>query len=254
MTARLNFAEGGPADAPVLMLIHPMGADLSFWDACRAEWERDYHCLAMDLPNAGRSFRTTKSLSIEDQAKELESLRSAIGFHRVIPIGCAVGAMIATVYAGLFPERCDALVISNPGYRTRPEAKIMLAKRAADVRAGGMASILPGVIDSTFLNCPHDERREAFLQEFSAQNPEAYALQIEGMLDADMSPYLPKITFPTLIVAGGHDRLLPPDHARDIHQELRASEFVLLDEAAHFIPYQRPDEFARIVRSFLEPQ
>jgi len=252
MTRRLNFTQGGPTDAPVLLLIHPMGADLTFWDGCRTIWENNYRCVAMDLPNAGGSHRTTTPLSMEEQAAELETFRQSLGLGKVIPVGCAVGAIIATVYAGLFAKYCEALIISNPGYRTRPEAKTMLAKRAADVRAAGMAAVLPGVVDSTFLNVPLDDRREAFYQRFAAQQPAAYALQIEGMLDADTAPHLPNITFPTLIVAGGYDRLLPPDHASQIHEALTASEFVLVETGAHFIPYQRPEEFALLARSFLE--
>jgi pimeloyl-ACP methyl ester carboxylesterase len=128
----------------------------------------------------------------------------------------------------------------------------MLARRAADVRTGGMTAVLPGVIDGAFLNCPFDERREAFLHRFAAQNAQTYALQIEGMLDADTAPYLPGITFPTLIVAGGHDRLLPLDHARQIQEALPASEFVLIEDGAHFIPYQRPHEFSLLAGSFVE--
>lgn len=252
MNAALNFTQGGPADAPVLLLIHPMGTDLSFWDACRATWENTYRCVAMDLPNAGKSYRTTAPLSMEQQASRLEAFRQTLGLKRVIPVGCAVGSIIAAVYAGMFAEHCDALILSNPGYRTRPEAKAMLARRAADVRTGGITAVLPGVIDTAFLNCPFDERREAFLHRFAAQNPQTYALQIEGMLDADTAPHLPGITFPTLIVAGGHDRLLPLDHARQIHEALPASEFVLIEDGAHFIPYQRPDEFALLAGSFME--
>ncbi len=252
MTSLLNFSEGGPADAPVLLLVHPMGADLTFWDACRADWEKTYRCIAMDLPNAGKSPRASAPASMEEQATELEAFRRSLGLKRVIPVGCAVGSIIATVYAGLFHQHCDALIISNPGYRTRPEAKTMLAKRAAAVRAGGMAAILPGVIDSTFLGCQDDERREAFLRIFAAQDPDAYALQIEGMLDADTSPHLAAIDFPTLIVSGGLDRLLPHDHAEHIHATLPASELVRIEEGAHFIPYQRPREFAPLVRSFID--
>lgn len=252
MTHDLNFREGGPADAPVLLLIHPMGADLSFWDGCRMTLESGYRCVAMDLPNAGGSYRTTAPLTMEEQAAELEAFRQRHRLGQVIPVGCAVGAIIATVYAGLYAGNCDALVVSNPGYRTRPEAKAMLAKRAADVRTGGMSAVLPGVIDSTFLGAAQDRRRKDFYHRFAAQSPEAYALQIEGMLDADTAPYLSAINFPTLIVAGGSDRLLPPEHARQIHETLPASELVLIEDGAHFIPYQRPEQFAQLARAFLE--
>jgi pimeloyl-ACP methyl ester carboxylesterase len=56
---------------------------------------------------------------------------------------------------------------------------------------------------------------------------------------------------PTLIVAGGNDRLLPPDQARELHCLLPDSRLIVIEEGAHFIPYQRPREFAEMVEGFL---
>jgi 3-oxoadipate enol-lactonase len=251
MPVALNYEEGGPHTGQVLLLIHPMGADLSFWNACRAIWQMQYRCIAVDLRNAGASPHSASPLSIEEQAADIEAFRREQAIDRLVVVGCAVGAMIASAYAGMFADRCEALVLSNPGFRTLPEARSMLAQRAADVRRGGMAAVLAGVVDSTFLDCPKDERREDFLERFASQDPIAYALQIEGMLTADTSSHLPRIICPALIVAGGNDRLLPPDHARQIHEVLPRSEYVLMKEGAHFIPYQRPDEFAGLVTRFL---
>ncbi len=52
---QLNFERGGPNNGPTLLLIHPMGADIRFWDQCRNIWENQFDCLAMDLPAAGAS-------------------------------------------------------------------------------------------------------------------------------------------------------------------------------------------------------
>lgn len=248
----LNYDESGSRGGPTLLLVHPMGADLSFWNACRAIWQADHHCLAVDLRNAGGSPRSAVPLSIEDHAADLDAVRRSLGIDRVVPIGCAVGAMAAAAYAGIHALHCDAVVLANPGFRTRPEARAMLSKRADDVRAGGMAAVLPGAIDGAFLGCPTDARRDEFLQHFARQDPSAYALQIEGMLDADTSKHLEMVACPALLVAGGNDRLLPPDHARQCEAMLSGSEFVLIEDGAHFIPYQRPETFAALVGGFLK--
>lgn len=247
----LNHFQGGPRGGPALLLIHPMGADHSFWEDCREIWQSDYHCVAVDLRGAGASPDSPEPLSIEDHARDLASLCEDLGLDRVVPVGCAVGAMVATAFTGLHPSSCRALVLSNPGYRTTPEARAHLTRRAADVRAGGMAAVIPAAIDSAFVDCPFDDRRERYLRSFARQDPIRYALQIEGMLDADTSPYAEKIACPTLIVAGGRDGLLPPEHARQINAAVRHSDFVLVPEGAHFMPYQRPIEFAKLVSSFL---
>jgi 3-oxoadipate enol-lactonase len=87
---------------------------------------------------------------------------------------------------------------------------------------------------------------------FRGPGSDALRAEIEGMLDADTSPFLPQISCPMLIVAGEKDGLLPPAHAREIHERVPSSHLVVLAEGAHFIPYQRPDEFARMVSDFLD--
>ena len=242
----LNYLESGPEEAPTLLLVHPMGADKTFWDDCRALWSRRLHCIAVDLR------RADTPLSIEEHADDLEAFRQSLKLTSIVPVGCAVGAMVTTAYAGMYPDRCRALVLSNPGYCTLPKARAALTARAMRVRSEGMEAVARDILGLIFHGCPEDERRAQYLKRFVRLDPESYALEIEGMLDADMSPHLSTIAAPSLIVAGGNDRLLPPEHARRIAAELPEAEFVMVEDGAHFIPYQRPTDFTALVDAFLE--
>jgi pimeloyl-ACP methyl ester carboxylesterase len=252
MPVRLPHVRGGPPAEPILLLIHPMGADLRFWDACRVIWERRWPCLAVDLRGAGGSPAGVEALTVGNHAHDLAALVDALAIGRVVPVGCAVGAMVAAAFAGLQPGRCAGLVLSNPGLRTRPEARAMLTARAAAVRAGGMAAVLPGAVDAAFEGCPRDAGYREYLARFAAQDPEAYVRQVEGVLEADVAPWLGAVDVPTLIVAGGRDRLLPVEQARAVAAGIAGSEIVEMPEAAHFIPWQRPAEFAARVAAFLD--
>jgi pimeloyl-ACP methyl ester carboxylesterase len=252
MSELLHHVRGGAPAEPVLLLIHPMGSDLRFWDACRAIWEPRWNCLAVDLRGSGGSPAGGEALSIGNHAGDLAGLVDALAIGRAVPVGCAVGAMVAVAFAGLHPGRCAGLVLSNPGFRTGPEARAMLAARAAAVRAAGMAAVLPGAVDAAFEGCPRDAGYRTWLARFAAQEPEAYARQIEGVLEADVAPSLGAIDVPTLIVAGGRDRLLPVEQARAVAAGIAGSEIVEMPEAAHFIPWQRPAEFAARVGAFLD--
>lgn len=247
----LHHSVGGVPGAVTLLLVHPMGADLSFWEACRAIWEERFRCMAVDLRGAGNSPSTPGPASIVDHANDLGEFVGGLQEGPVVAIGCAVGAMVATAFAGLHPDLCRGLVLSNPGFRTLASARAMLTKRADAVRRDGVKAVLPGALDNAFAGCPQDARRDAFAAHFEAQDPERYALQIEGMLDADTSPYLAGIACPTLVVAGGRDGLLPPSHAEEIHARLPRSRLELIPDGAHFIPYQQPDAFARMVIDFI---
>lgn len=247
----LNFERGGNRAGPTVVLVHAMGADLSFWAACRSVWEPHLDCIAIDQRGAGRSPASPVPLTPADHAADLAAFCKRENLAQVGVIGCAVGAMAAAVFAARHPDLVDMLVLSNPGHRIVDPARSLLARRAETARAGGMAAIMPAATAAAFEGCPDDDRQRDYVARFAAQDPQAYALQIEGMLDADISGYLPSIACPTLIVGGGRDRLLPFSHAEAIHAAMPASRLVRYEDGAHFIPYQQPERFAQEVLRFI---
>jgi 3-oxoadipate enol-lactonase len=240
----------GPA-GPALLLIHPLGADLHFWDECAALWQPSWASVACDLRDAGRSPRGEQPVSIPQHVEDLDRLRRELGIARVIPIGCAIGAMVAAAYAAAHPEATAALVLASPTARTSEPAARMLAERAALVRRAGMAAVLPGAVDKAFEQQPRGERYGRYLARFAAQDPQAYAASILAILDADVTRDLQAVRCPTLVVAAAHDLLLPPEQARLVHGLLPDAQFAMMEDAAHFACFQRPEGFSERVVSFL---
>jgi pimeloyl-ACP methyl ester carboxylesterase len=228
-----------------------LGADLAFWIECMDRWAPSISCVACDLRSAGQSPRSAGPAFIGQHVADLQALCVQLGLQRVVPVGCAIGSMIAASYAANHAELVPAVVLSNPTLRTSAKAGEMLRARAAAVLDGGMAAILPAAVDTPFLNQPVDERRRRYFERFAGQDPQAYAAAILGIADADVSGAVAALRCPALVVAGAHDTLLPPDLALQVHEQLADSQFLQFDNAAHFLPYQRPVEFADQVLQFL---
>ncbi|HEY4252694.1 MAG TPA: alpha/beta hydrolase [Roseomonas sp.] len=250
-----RFTAGPDHAGPALLLIHPMGAALDFWDACLPAWQGRLACLAVDLRSAGASPRDTTPPGLDRHVADLEALRAALGLRQVVPIGCAVGSMVASAYAARHAARVPALVLSNPTPRTAEASRAMLLARAAAVRQGGMAAILPGAVDRPFEAQPRDERYERYLAAFVGQDPAAYADAVLGFAGADATGDLPRIRCPALLVAGAHDLLLPPALAETVRGLMpEGLARVEIDaDGAHFLPYQQPARFAARVLDFLAP-
>lgn len=241
----------GAATDITLLLVHPLGADQAFWDDCVRHCGSEISCVACDLRSAGQSPRSAGPAFIPRHVADLEALRAHLGLRQVVPVGCAIGSMIAAAYAAQYPDRVPAIVLSNPTLRTSAQAAQALRARAAAVLAGGMAAILPAAVDTPFLNQPMDERRARYLRRFASQDARAYADSILGIVEADVSEQVASLRCPALVVAGAHDTLLPPEQALQVHRALADSRFLQFEDAAHFLPYQQPAEFARQVLQFL---
>ena len=254
MTALLHHRLTGrpPGEGPALLLIHPMGAALDFWQSCLPVWEPAFACLAVDLRSAGASPRGAAP-GLGTHVADLEALRASLGIARVIPIACAVGTMVAAAYAARHPGRVAAMVLSNPTPATSDVARGMLNARAQAVRRGGMAAILPAAVDRPFEAQPHDERYDAYMAAFAAQDAAAYAEAVDGFATADARADLPHVRCPTLLVPAAHDLLLPPALAEDVQRLMPpgVARIACDPDGAHFLPYQRPLAFAERALAFL---
>jgi 3-oxoadipate enol-lactonase len=236
----------------VLLLIHPLGADLVFWDDFIRVVDGRATTLAIDLPGAGGSFGPAHPVTLEEQATAIEALRRELGIERFAVIACAVGAMTAATYAAAYPDVVALLVLANPTPASAPEARAMLAARADSVRQGGMAAVLPGAVERAFLELPHDERYERYMNRFAAQDPASYALALLAASEADAAHAFERVICPALLVPGRHDVLLPIARAEAILELTPHAQLVVMENAAHFVPYQQPERFAELTLGFID--
>ncbi len=70
--------------------------------------------------------------------------------------------------------------------------------------------------------------------------------------DPRLRRWLHVVTVPTLVLGGARDRMVPPGHSAALAELLPEARFVELPDAGHYPYLERPDEFHRLVRSFLK--
>lgn len=243
----------GPEGAPALLLVHPLGTDRRFWKDCTALWCARFRCVACDLRAwSPGPVGDRRPVPLSQHVADLDALRVALDLRQVVLVGTAIGSMVALAYAARHPESTAALVVSNATPRTSPEARRMLVDRAAAVRSGGLAAILPAAVDRAFVNQPRDARYRMFYARFAAQSADDYADAVEASATYDATADLARIRCPTLVCPGEHDILLPPERSRLVAKAVPNAELALIAGAAHFIPFQAPDLFARGVSAFLD--
>ena len=249
--ARLHVVTRGDAAAPPLVLVHALGADHRFWDEAVDDLSRDFHCVTPDLQAAGLTPVPPSPADAERHAADLAEMVYERELGRVVLAGCALGGMVAAIFAARTPDLCAGLVMTNPGLRNQDAVKEMLRARTDEVRQHGMQVLLPGATEKSFQEMPRDARYERFVERYAAQDPEGYASSVLGFLDIDIRPCLPLLKCPVLLIPGGKDILMPPEGAAEIAERVPQAEIVPFDDVAHFIPYQAPERFAGELRRFV---
>jgi pimeloyl-ACP methyl ester carboxylesterase len=116
----VGYAEAGPADGPVVMLLHGWPYDIhSYVDVAPLLASAGYRVIVPYLRGYGRTrFLSSETFRNGQQsalALDFIALMDALKIKRAILGGCDWGARTACIMAALWPERCAALV-SVSGY------------------------------------------------------------------------------------------------------------------------------------------
>ena len=114
--------QGGPAQAPVILLLHGLSADKSIWLRFARHFNRDYRLLIPDLGGHGETaYAAHQDYRVPAQAQRLLRLLDACGIQRVQVIGNSMGGYIAAWLAAHAPQRISGLALFDPAGVEAPE-------------------------------------------------------------------------------------------------------------------------------------
>jgi proline iminopeptidase len=100
----------------------------------------------------------------------------------------------------------------------------------------------------------HDPAKAADATERAVHSPEALnrAFGPEGFLRGfDLRPELHRIAAPTLILAGRHDWICPPELSEEIHALIPGSRLEVFEESSHSLRVDEPERLTAAILGFV---
>jgi len=241
----------GPADAPVVVLSHSLGADLTMWDPQQQALAGSFRVLRYDTRGHGGTGVPAEPWTLAMLANDVLGLLDALGLPRVHFCGLSMGGLVGMWLGAHAASRIDRLVLCSTG------ARIGTAEswnaRIASVREGGMSRISASVIERWFT--PEFRRKApdvvAGVQRLIETTPaEGYAGCCAAIRDADERADLAAIRAPTLVVSGRHDPATPPADGQAIASAVAGARYAEL-KAAHLCNVETAAAFNAELSSFL---
>lgn len=223
-----------------------------------------YRLLYVDERGQGRSERADPTtLSLDRFARDVDLLAQALQLGRFALLGHSFGAIIVTYHAVELGS-ADAYVISGGA----DESSAMLADVEASLEAMGDAGkpIAASWEDEKVVQT--DEQLKHLLRvqmpfHFHREPPAGYGEETVGSPevlrhfanagygDFDYRPKLGRVTKPTLVVVGEHDRTTTPRAARALQRGIAGSELVVIPNAGHMTFVEQTEVYLDAVRRFL---
>jgi 3-oxoadipate enol-lactonase len=237
---------------PVL-LIHGLGSSTRDWDRQVPELAEQFQVIVFDVRGHGRSSKPRQRYSVKLFADDTAALIRHLGVGSVHVVGISMGGMMAFQLAVDAPELVRSLVIVNSGpampIRTLAQ-RLMIWMRVAIVRVRGMRK-MGEVLATRLLPKPeHGRLRAEFIERWAANDPDAYLSALNGLVNWGVMEQLSGIVCPVLVLTADQD-YTPVAFKQAYVAMLKHAELVVVDDARHFMPIERPTEFNAALMAFL---
>jgi 3-oxoadipate enol-lactonase len=245
----------GKRGSPALVFTGSLGTDLTMWEPQAERLKPRFCTLRYDLRGHGRSPVPPGPYSIDDLGSDLLALLDRLGIECASLCGLSIGGMISMWVAAHAPERVERLVLCCTSARLGPQSAWL--ERAAIVRADGVGAIADAVLERWFTPAfagAHPEVIERMRGILAATPREGYAGCCEAIAAMDLTPELPSIAAPTLVIAGEQDPATPPEHGRRIADLIPGAQFEVVSPAAHLATIERPDLTTAMILRFMSDE
>jgi pimeloyl-ACP methyl ester carboxylesterase len=248
---------------PLLLHIHGSAFGHRNFEKLTPFMVRQFDVIDFDLPGYGESRGGPPPRDMSDIAEQVYRFIKALDINKLNIHGTSFGAMIALTLAARHPEVIERLVFSCFLARYDQAARMMRGtwKRAA--RDSGMEAVadLTSVAGfaRSFYDRPEAQAQLASMRDaFSKTTPDAFVAGTETIERADLSPLVPKLTAPTLLLAGQEDNMTPFNPSPSgvgfstVKEILRGAEMIVLPECGHYLVIEQPELAASHITRFLK--
>jgi 3-oxoadipate enol-lactonase len=222
-------------------------------EQCRALQAHGFRTVAYNHRGHGGALVAPGPYTIADLGGDVVALLDSLDIERAHFVGLSLGGMTGMWLAANAPARVANLVLCCTSAKLGPPAG--WSDRARAVRANGTGSVADAVV-SRWLTPAYAERfpeRLASLRQMVADIPdEGYAACCGAIERMDLTGDLPKITAPTLVIAGADDPATPPEHGRRIAQLISDARLEIVENAAHLGNLEQPAKFTQLILDHLK--
>ncbi|WP_188206558.1 2-succinyl-6-hydroxy-2,4-cyclohexadiene-1-carboxylate synthase [Alkalibacillus aidingensis] len=243
-----------------LVLFHGFTGTTSTWDQLKEQLKEHYQLILIDLPGHGLSI--TYALEGMNQAcDELRAVIQQMGISTFNLLGYSMGGRTALVFAWLFPNIIDKLILvgASPGLEGEEQDKRVQQdeKLACYIEQNGLQTFVDYwekiPLFETQEHLPNDAK-ERIRHERLNQKASGLALSLRTMgtgIQPSLWGELTNIDTPSLLITGELDQKFTNLNQK-MCKLLPNAGHQIVSGAGHAVHLENPEIFGKIVLSFLK--
>jgi pimeloyl-ACP methyl ester carboxylesterase len=254
-------------DGEPVVQIHGAGFGHYNCDPATPVLSQRFRVVDYDMRGYGASDKPIQHYDMEVWADDVAGLLDALDIETAHVHGTSMGGMVATVFAGKYPQRTQSVVINCAAAKLSRTGQLIF-KNWIDIArmdpAGPGSRILAELIawqalSKEFLGSEAGPGAVDLIQQILRDSNivEVFTAACEAMIDMDITPWLSRITSPALVIGGDEDIMTPWDQGpggvgqEGIFQGIAGAEKHVIRGGGHSTLFDSTEEHNRVVLDFL---
>ena len=244
-----------------LVMVNGIMMSCDSWLPFREALTSRYKLVIFDMVDQGRSDKMTDDppYTQDYHVEIMKDLFDQLGLKKFHLFGISYGGEVAIKFALAHQQRLHSLILANTPFKTTGMLRYC-AQRWEDVfKSYDGISFFREVSQSIYAENFYEknaewlkEKEEFFKQALPKEWYDGMVRMLHSGDTYDPEEELHKIKVPTLVIGGSEDRLTPPIYQRQIAERIPNSSLVIVEGAAHVLPYEKPYAFCTLVLGFMD--
>jgi pimeloyl-ACP methyl ester carboxylesterase len=249
--AELSYFERGPRGGTAILFLHGWQGAAAVWTPIVERLALRHRTIALDIRGFGESNGAPGPFRVETFSDDLSALVAALDLDPLVVVGHSMGAAIAQRFAIDRPDAVEGLVLVAPvpasGVPFSPKVDAMFRATA------GSPEHANAWLAALTYEEPTPEAR-TIMRAAAAATPAAVALEsFDSWSHVDFADEAATIETPTLVLAPAADRPMTPAFTQErVANVIPHSRFVVIEEAGHYVPLERPERVAELIERFVD--
>ncbi|WP_243299801.1 alpha/beta fold hydrolase [Bacillus litorisediminis] len=222
--------------------------------------KKEYSVISVDIPPFGKSGKTTTfKYSYHNMAKTVLQLLNILGIQQAFVIGHSMGGQISLNMAHLKPAAIKgAVLLCSSSYLKRIKNSMRYSSylpffhhyvKLYLARSGVEENLNRVVYNAQLID---KEMIDGYMQPFLNNDIFKALTRMIRDREGDLpTEILQTIRVPCLLIWGEHDRVVPLHVGKRLHKDLPNSKLVVLKDAGHLVPEEKPEEVHHHIKSFI---
>jgi 3-oxoadipate enol-lactonase len=242
---------------PAVLLLHPFPVHHEFWLPVAETLSTRYRVIMPDLRGHGESEVGVGPATMDKHAADIRNVMDDAEVVRAPIIGVSIGGYLLFEFWRKYRSRVAALGLCNTkAPADNADARAGRLQAANDVLERGTEPFFESMIPKVLARSTRESRPdlvEGALRMMRKMSPEDVAQVQRGMAERpDSVETLKTIDVPTLLITGDEDLTTGINEAELMRQHISGSQLRVIPKAAHYSPWEQPEQAGRLLRQFLD--